>query len=147
METKYLCLKCGEPQWPSLFEALFDKAHDGLKCPKPECNGAELEMQLTFTFGLYGKVLAAFLPDDINDWDEGEGEAKEHWEFYPFLVVIESLNKNEPGQQVWLPYWHEVTLLKDNSVRTPYGQFAPCLDIDGFQQLLKKAKEKGYLKG
>jgi hypothetical protein len=144
-EKKYLCPKCHEPQWPSLFEALFDKAHDGLRCPKPECSGEELEMELNFDWGLRGKVIDAFLPDDITEWDGGEGEGQEHWEFYPFFVVIESLERDDPGRQVWQPYWHKVTLLKDNSVRTPYGQWAACLDIDAYQQLLRKAKAKGYL--
>jgi hypothetical protein len=85
-------------------------------------------------------VVGAFIPDDINEWDEG----KEHWVFYPFLVIIESLNKDEPGHQVWLPYWHKIT--KDDKVRTPYGRGAACLEIDNFQQLLKKAKKKGFFK-
>ena len=138
-ETRYLCPKCGEAQWYPLFEALLNKAHDGLKCPKPQCNGEELEMQLGFAFGFRGKVIGAFLPD-IKDWYQKKGKAREHWEFYPFLVVIESLKKNEPGQVIWQPYWHRVTLLKDKSVKTPYGQWATCLDLYLFQQLLKKAK-------
>ena len=99
-EKKYLCPKCGEKRWCSLFEALSAKAGKGLKCPKPECKGEELKMELKFDWGLHGKVIGAFLPDDINEWDEKEGEDKEHWEFYPFLVVIESLEKDDPGRQV-----------------------------------------------
>lgn len=133
-ETKYLCAGCGESPWFPLFEALFAKAGKGLECSK--CKG-ELEIQLKFEFGLHGKVVCAFLPDDIAKWDEGE----EQWEFYPFLVIIESLDKNEPGQKVWQPYWHKVTAKKDKSVRTPYGQWAACLDIDAFQQLLRKARK------
>lgn len=144
-KTKYLCPKCGEAQWYSLFESLSAKAGNGLKCSKPECKG-ELEMQLTFSFGFHGKVVGAFLPDDIKDWYEGKAKQREHWEFYPFLVVIESLKKNEPGQVIWQPYWHKVTA-KDKSLRTPYGQWATCLDLYLFQQLLKKAKKKGFFKG
>ena len=65
--------------------------------------------RLTFEWGFHGKVVDAFLPDDIKDWYEGKGEAREHWEFYPFFVAIESLKKNDPGLIFWQPYWHRVT--------------------------------------
>lgn len=140
-EVKYLCPKCRQAQWYSLFQALGSKAGGRLSCSS--CKH-DLEMQLTFSkrIGFDGRVVAAFLPDDINEWDEG----KEHWEFYPFLVIVESLKNDEPGQKIWLPYWHKVTA-NDGGIRTPYGQWAPFIDINAFQQLLKKARKKGYLRG
>jgi DNA-directed RNA polymerase subunit RPC12/RpoP len=138
-ETKYICSECGQEQWYSLFEALSAKAKSGLKCPT--CKG-EVEMRLKFNFGLHGRVVDAFLPDDISKWYKRKEH--EHWEFHPFLVIIESLNKVFSKYQVWQPYWHKVTQ-KDGSVRTPYGQWATCLDMNAFQQLLTKAKGKGYL--
>ncbi len=135
-ETEYPCRKCRQMLWYSLFEGLTSKAGEGLKCPT--C-GSEVDMNLTFSFGLKGRVIDAFLPDDINEWDD----KNEHWEFYPFLVVIGSLKKDDPWLQVWQPYWHKVTA-KNGSVRTPYGQWATCLDIGAFQQVLTKARKRGY---
>jgi DNA-directed RNA polymerase subunit RPC12/RpoP len=136
-DVEYLCLNCGQTQWYSLFEGLSAKASDGLKCSNCE---HDLELHLTFALGFHGRVAGAFVPDDVSGWDEEE----EHWEFYPFLVILESLKEGDPESQVWLPYWHKV-IAKDGSVRTPFGQWAACLEIGAFNQLLRKAKEHGYL--
>lgn len=139
----FVCGKCKTQEWAdSLFDTLKDHAN-GVRYPCSECQ-TELEIQLTFNFGLDAgphpcKVLDVFLPATIHNWPRESGATVE---FYPFLVMVESLD--EGYASAWLPYWH---LVKHPSggVKKKYGQWAPFIDLESYVSLVQKARDKGYI--
>jgi hypothetical protein len=136
VQEHFLCTTCGEEHAYPLFDALLAKTGTGLPCPS--CHG-EIDIQLDFSFGLHGRVADVFIPDEIASWEQ-DGE---QWQFYPFLVIIESRDKDDPGLQTWLPFWHRAKS-PDGLVRTYFGRYALCLQVDPFRELLEQARKKGY---
>jgi len=139
----FVCPKCNNSEWDRLFDTLKNWANDVRhKCS--ECQ-TESEIHLTFDFSLGAgpyscKVLDVFLPDKIRSWPEDGKQI----EYYPFLVIVESLDPEEGYMSVWSPYWH----LKYSAGENPqiiYGQYASHLDLESFASLVKKASAKGYL--
>jgi hypothetical protein len=126
------CTKCNQQiHAGNLFDCLIIVANDN--CPVcPSCNAKAL--------GAGGRectVLDCFLPDKPDRWrDEDSGQDVT---FYPFLVIT----MTENGKVAWLPYWHVTG--KGSDVRKKYGQWAPSMDLSTFQELVEKARAKGYL--
>jgi hypothetical protein len=114
---------------------------------KPECRryGTSTTLHLTFDFALGvqdkdAEVLASFHPCPPEDWCLVSG--KRTVTFYPFLVVT----KREGGDRaVWLPYWHVVG--DGEKVERKYGQWAPFMDMELFEDLLAQARNKSFLNG
>ncbi len=127
---------CGEEHSYPLFDALLAKT--GTELPCPSCHG-EIDIRLDFSFGLHRRVVDVFIPNEIASWEQ-DGE---QWQFYPFLVIIEPLDKDDPGLQTWLPFWHRAKS-PDGQVRTYFGRYALCLQVDPFSELLEQARKKGY---
>lgn len=136
----HLCPKCGQKSWAgSLFDSLLSVA-TGKTYPCPKCGGS-CPLHLSFAFGLDATggqcvVLDAFLPDEPVKWP---GNAGREVVFYPFLVITDG----EGGRGVWLPYWHVVR--GDGAESKKYGQWAPFMDLSTFDELVAKARAKGYL--
>jgi len=136
---------CGEPSHREGAGLLFDVLRDLADGKSKLCGacGKPCRLELTFDHGLgIGSrrciALAAYHPSQAEEWDDGAAKVR----FYPFLVVLES--DEEPHRAVWLPYWHVVN---DGGRRTTkYGQWAPFLGQDIFSDLVRQAKEDGYLK-
>ena len=138
----YICPHCKNKQWPAtLFDALRDCATGNI----PKCMNCDIEsdLHLTFSFGLDvgdhpAKVVAAFFPDNISSWEDAQGA---FIEFYPFLVVVQSLE--EGHKSIWLPYWHIRS--HENRVEKKYGQWAPFIHEGSFLEMLDKARNAGLL--
>ena len=62
-------------------------------------------------------------------------------EFFPFLVILRTADSTELS--CWLPYWH--LLHKNGGTELKYGQYAPMMQADLFEDLLRKARGAGYL--
>ena len=86
---------------------LFDTLYNFTKAaPEPclVCGGArDLRVTLDFQLGAGDsdyKIISALLPEKLESW---LGEEQEEVTFYPFLVVLETV---EGKQFCWMPYWH-----------------------------------------
>jgi len=110
---------------------------------KPACRscGASTDLHLSFDLALCvqdkdAKVLASFYPHQLEEWPcEGRTVT-----FYPFLIVTEREGRD---RAVWLPYWHVV---RDGGKDNPkYGQWAPFMDMELFEDLLSQARNDGFL--
>ncbi len=136
----YICPKCRNKFSAGL---LYDALHAVAIGEQPTCAKCATSMllHLSFAWGLDAGafrciVRDAFMPDNPVRWfDKGKREVT----FYPFLVIIESKNK----RKAWLPYWHIVR--GKRKPQKKYGQWAPCMDLSTFDELVAKAKSKGYL--
>ena len=136
----YLCSKCNKKSSAGLlFDCLFEAAA-GKSYPCAKCDG-RYELHISFAYGLDATggqciVLDVFLPDDLVRWSDKSGREVT---FYPFLVIT----GGNGGDGAWLPYWHVV---RGNGVeRKKYGQWAPSMDLSTFEELVAKARAKGYL--
>lgn len=139
-ERFYLCSKCDQKTWAgALFDSLLAVALGKLHvCTN--CN-INMPLHLSFAWGFDAGVfpclvLDAFLPNDPVKWFDKTGREVT---FYPFLVVTEG----KGDRVVWLPYWHVVR--GDGKEQKKYGQWAPSMDLSTFEELLAKARAKGYL--
>ena len=142
-ERYYVCEVCQTKTWIStLFDSLHDHANGrGHIC---ECCSSPKNIELTFNFGLDAgphrcKVLATFLPDQIARWPNEKGSTVE---FYPFLVVVESIE--EGHSSVWLPYWH-IVKHQNGTIQKKYGQWAPFIESGAYSSLVAKAQKAGFL--
>ena len=136
----FRCPGCGEETRKSrLFDAVKNVAEDN----KPACRscGASTDLHLSFDLALCvqdkdAKVLASFYPHQLEEWPcEGRTVT-----FYPFLIVTEREGRD---RAVWLPYWHVV---RDGGKDNPkYGQWAPFMDMELFEDLLSQARNDGFL--
>jgi hypothetical protein len=109
------------------------------------CNKCKRQLQLhlefSFAFGATGgrcTVKDAFMPDKPSNWTDPKGQEVT---YCPFLVITET-SGNE--MSAWLPYWHIVK--GSGKKKDKYGQWAPFMDLTTFEELLKKAKAKGYFR-
>ena len=139
-ERFHLCPKCGRKSWAgSLFDSLHAVALGNLHtCAQCATN---MLLHLSFAWGLDAGafqcvVLDAFLPDEPGMWPDKTGRKVT---FYPFLVITEGKN----GRVAWLPYWHVVR--GKGQEQKKYGQWAPSMDLSTFEELVAKARAKGYL--
>jgi hypothetical protein len=137
---KFRCPACGEETRKSrLFDAVKTVAEDNM----PACRrcGASTDLHLSFDVALCvqdkkAKVLASFYPHRPEEWPcEGRKVT-----FYPFLVVAKREGRD---QALWFPYWHVVC--DGEKVDLKYGQWAPFMDIELFEDLLSQARNAGYL--
>jgi len=115
--------------------------HKGKKVRCPKCGG-DTSLRLTFCFALSKEeypvnVIDVFLPEKVDSW-KNEGKSIE---FYPFMVIAE--NKKGGDRYVWLPYWHIVK--NHNKTNKKYGQWAPFIDTESYNNMLSKAKKRGLL--
>jgi hypothetical protein len=139
---KFRCPACGEETRKSrLFDAVKTVAEDR----KPACRrcGGSTDLHLSFDFALgvqdkNAEILASFYPHPPEDWCLVSG--RRTVTFYPFLVVT---NREGRDQAVWLPYWHVVQT--GEKVNLKYGQWAPFMDMELFEDLLSQARNAGYL--
>ncbi|MGB9921104.1 MAG: hypothetical protein ACPLPT_10370 [Moorellales bacterium] len=128
-----------------LFDLLKDHA-EGKRVQCVSCNH-DLDIHLEFQFGMAVgtqdyRLLEAFYASydgQICTWKDAENIV----EFYPFLVILAAVQE-ERGIGVWLPYWHIVLDQNGQRRETKYGQWAPFMDIDLFQDLVARARAKGY---
>lgn len=135
----HLCPKCGRKSPAGL---LFDSLHAVSLGKLHTCDqcATNMVLHLSFAWGLDAGsfecvVLDAFLPDEPVKWSDKNGREVT---FYPFLVITEG-----KGDRVaWLPYWHVV---RGEEEQKKYGQWAPSMDLSTFQELVAKARAKGYL--
>ena len=100
----------------------------------------QLHLEFPFAFDATGgqcTVKDAFMLDDPPKWTDSKGQIVT---YCPFLVITET-SGNE--MSAWLPYWHIVE--GSEKKKDKYGQWAPLMDLTTFEELLKKAKAKGYL--
>jgi hypothetical protein len=107
-------------------------------CPK--C-GATSPLHLSFAYGLDAAgaeciVVDAFLPSSPLKWQDSAGRDVT---FYPFLIITEG----EDGRGAWLPYWHVVRGHDGESKK--YGQWAPSMSLSTLDELITKARSKGWL--
>jgi len=140
-----VCERCGPlPATGTLFDDLRARASgDAGQCPK--CHAHHVELRLGFGFGLNtpdpeSTVRDCFIPRQLESWRDEDGSKVT---FYPFLVIVQRHGRE---QAAWLPYWHTI----EKHGRKPaqkYGQWAPFMDLDLFEDLLAQARAKGYLLG
>ena len=99
--------------------------------------GRALHLSFDFALGVQDKnaeVLASFYPHQPEDWRGGTVT------FYPFLIVTKREGRDKA---VWLPYWH---VTQDGEKKTiKYGQWAPFMDMEFFEDLLSQTRSAGYL--
>ena len=115
------------------------------------------ELHLKFGFGLEAtsaewRVLDVFVPSEPVQWNQREGKKVT---FYPFLVVLGATENGGRARAFWLPYWHIVEgggtrevvrgAGAEDIIERKYGQWAPFMDGFSFQDLVAKARQKGYL--
>jgi hypothetical protein len=137
---KFRCPACGEETRKS---RLFDAVKTVADHSEPACRrcGASTALHLSFDFALCvedkdAKVLASFYPNRLEGWlCEGRKVT-----FYPFLIITKREGRD---QAVWLPYWHVVRGGEKENLK--YGQWAPFLDMELFDDLLSQARNDGYL--
>jgi len=125
-----------------LFDALRAVAN-GKAEPCPTHPQTVRQLQLNFAFGLNAKnsrctVLGSFTSRQPQSWP---GQNQSRVRFFPFLVV---LHRHGREQALWLPYWHLVDF-KNGRTKKKYGQWAPFMDSHLFEELLKQARESGFL--
>jgi hypothetical protein len=134
----FRCLECEEePRKSTLFGAVKAVADHS----EPACHrcGASTSLHLSFDFALgvqdkNAEVLANFYPHQPEDWQGGTVT------FYLFLIVTKREGRDKA---VWLPYWH---VTQDGEKKTiKYGQWAPFMDMELFEDLLSQARSAGYL--
>ena len=109
---------------------------------KPACRGCgddstALHLSFDFALGVQDKnaeVLASFYPHPPEDWRGGTVT------FYPFLIVTKREGRDKA---VWLPYWHVTQDGEKENLK--YGQWAPFMDMELFEDLLSQARSAGYL--
>jgi len=137
----HICPKCRDKSWAgSLFDSLLAVAVG--KMPMCTKCATSVSLHLSFAWGLDAGtfecvVLDAFLPDEPVKWSD---KRRREVTFYPFLVITE-----RKGERVaWLPYWHVVR--GKGKEQKKYGQWAPSMDLSTFEELVAKARSKGYLK-
>jgi hypothetical protein len=136
--------RCPECQEETRKSRLFGAVKAVAERSKPACRrcGAETALHLTFDSALdvphkKAEVLAGFHPRPPERWRDSSGRTVK---FYPFLVVTKREGRD---QAVWLPYWHVV---RDGGKRTlKYGQWAPYMDMELFEDLLSQARNDSYL--
>lgn len=136
----HLCPKCRrKSRAGSLFDSLLAVALGKL----PTCAqcATNMALHLTFAWGVDAGpfqcvVLDAFLPDEPVKWP---GKTGREVTFYPFLVITEG----KDGRVAWLPYWHVVR--GKGQEQKKYGQWAPSMDLSTFEELVARARGKGYL--
>ena len=135
----HVCPGCDKKVWArQLFGALLAMAKGDIpQCPS--C-GVDTQLHLSFPYGLgagHGQfvVIDAFLPDKPVAWQDKGRDVT----FYPFLVI-----KKDPdgGEKAWLPYWHVVR--EQGTQRAKYGQWAPSMELSTLEELIAKARAKGY---
>ena len=137
-ESYYTC-ECRARSYPSnLFESLIGFAKENPPCT--DCKKRK-DLHLVFEFGLgvgrcHCKVLAAFLPQDLCSWKDGNDRVT----FYPFLVIVET---DDGDRSCWLPYWH-IAESQCGNRKTKYGQWAPFMNQAEFRSLLTQARQAGY---
>jgi len=137
-----VCKHCGKKV---LKDRLFDTLYSftkgrGFHCL--ECN-TSCQLLLEFPFGLNAgsyeyQVIGCYLPDKIQQWKDSKGDTVE---FFPFLVILEDTQNKKKA--IWQPYWHGHH--QSQNMNPKYGQWATCMDIEIYKQLLEKAKDEGYL--
>jgi hypothetical protein len=143
---EFFCGKCNHREWPDgMFDALYGSVREGSP-PLCEC-GSERYLEMQFDFGLEAgpfraEVIKVFLPKEPPEWEISSGGRVT---FYPFLVVVQSLDEKK-DRTVWLPYWHIVEHRGSHKEpKKKYGQFAPHMDIGLFTDLVDQARESGFL--
>jgi hypothetical protein len=104
------------------------------------CPG-EMQLHLSFAFALGITVkdavaVAGFLLKPLPEWGDGGRKVT----FYPFLVIVERPGK---GRAAWLPYFHVAQDAKRSVCK--YGQWAPFIGLDLFEDVLQQARQAGYL--
>jgi len=142
---QFVCAHCATEKWAGgLFQTLQSCANG--KTEICEC-GRTKDLQLIFPFGLdaekyFCKVLAVFLPKGLPEtWPNSDGGSVE---FYPFLVIGRKIN-DESHRTIWLPYWHIIKYDSDRPTETKYGQWAPHLNLETFEDLVGQARQAGFL--
>ena len=140
-DAYFQCTKCPDFSYPGMFEGLRAIA-EGRVTPCSKC-GANRNFHLDFSFATDGstsrrcKVINAFVPSARPKWKQG----KETVEFFPFLVFLEQEEPYDRG--VWLPYWHVKG--PKGCTRPVYGQWAPFMDLDLYNDLVAQARAAGCL--
>lgn len=122
---------------------MFDQLHELATRRQLKCSAcsSSTRLRLRFKLALGVKhpvmtVRACFVPKNPETWRyEKKGVDVV---FYPFLVVGKRHGRDDA---VWMPYWHRI------GGRLKPGQFAPFMDQPLFDDLLKQARRRGYLKG
>jgi hypothetical protein len=104
----------------------------------------QMVLHLSFAFGLGATgtdsaVVAAYLPDPLEEWRDSEGRQVT---FYPFLVITQRGGRD---RAVWLPYWH--TVEHNGGMTSKYGQWAPFMDELLFLSLMTQARQGGHWAG
>ena len=138
---KFRCPEC--PVETRKQSRLFDAVKAVADHSEPACRrcGAPTALHLSFDLALgvqdkNAEVLASYYPDRPEAWsDESSGRTVT---FYPFLVVTEREGRD---QAVWLPYWHVVQTGEKENLK--YGQWAPFMDMELFEDLLAQAHDDG----
>lgn len=134
---------CDPIKAASLFDALLSIA-EGTKLDCPRHPGNLRNLKLEFPLGLGATdssctAARAFLPKELERWTDQRNGSEVC--FYPFLVV---LKRHAREHAAWLPYWHIVTY-KNGRVKKKYGQWAPFMDEHLLYDLLKQARDQGFL--
>jgi len=99
--------------------------------------GRALHLSFDFALGMQDKnaeVLASFYPHQPEDWRGGTVT------FYPFLIITKREGRDKA---VWLPYWHVTQDGEKENLK--YGQWAPFMDMEFFEDLLSQTRSAGYL--
>lgn len=137
----FRCPVCREQKRAkSLFSALKAVADNSTpKCPQ---HATPMSLNLSFDFALdaSGKnsvVIASFYPHPPEQWEDSRERTVT---FCPFLVVTK---REERDQAIWLPYWHLIQ--EDEKTNHKYGQWAPLMDMELFEDLLTQARCAGFL--
>jgi hypothetical protein len=139
--TTHHTFRCAECEEETRKSRLFGAVKAVADHSEPACRrcGASTTLHLSFDFALgvqdkNAEILASFYPRQPEDWLGGTVT------FYPFLIVT---NREGRDKAVWLPYWH---VTQDGEKRTlKYGQWAPFMDMELFEDLLSQACNAGYL--
>ena len=141
-DRRIQCKTCGQIVRPTrMFDALLDIARSQLaKCSS--C-GKDTELHLEFSLGLDAgrrpvRVLGAFTSPVA--WNNINGDRVT---FYPFLVVVASTDGEHESRSVWLPYWHNICSGGTRTIK--YGQWAPFMDSDIFEELYASAVIAGVI--
>jgi|SRR5882724_2156496 len=137
----YECSRGHQDGPGGMFAGLQNFAQSG----PPKCNVCEESSKYLFEFeiGLNGagsrcEAVAVYQPDRVESWETADGHDVE---FFPFLVILRTAGSSELS--CWLPYWHLVHTKE--GIQTKYGQWAPMMQSDLFEDLIRKARAGGYL--
>jgi hypothetical protein len=137
----YKC-PCGyqRPKQPALLGALQNLAKKKMP-PCPNCQTSmELHLKFDLALGAKGKDavgLASFFPSSVQ-WENAGHQV----DFYPFLVILKRSNGKHA---VWLPYFHRDRDPKKSKPVIKYGQWAPFMELQLFEDLLGQARQAGLL--